>query len=713
MTEPAAPENGRPADGHTAFPALQAIARTYNLTHSQEAIRIAMRWEESRCGLSDTVQIAEIMGLHLHPLRPDPARLDGLHPPLLLLTKSGSAFVIERITKQGIATFSRFDGDLTHSNERPLADIINADSRLFVARPRRSLSDARIDDYIAPVRDNWLRRTLFPSLTPYWSVIVASFVTNVLALAGIVFSMQVYDRVIPAQSYATLAVLFSGVVLAFFFEFFLKQARLVLLDVLGRGAGLRLSDIVFGRALRVRNDQRPTSTGSFIAQIRDIDVMREAMTSTSVGVLMDLPFFILFCAIFWLIAGPLVLIPVGALLAIILPGLLLQGKLRKAAQSAQREAALRNAILVETVQGIEDIKSMQAEERFETIWRQTSASTANAQSSERRIVGALTSWTQIVQQSVYALTVAVGAPMVMTGDLTTGTLVGASILGSRMIAPMSQVSGVLSRLQQARVGAQGLDKIMKLPIDHPAQENRVTCARLGGAYAFEQAAFQYRADQPTALRVQHLKIAPGERIGLVGRNGAGKSTLLQALSGQLLPTEGQLRIDSLSVDTIDPADVRRDIAYLSQNARLFYGTLRDNLLMGNPTASERDLQAALDLAGGAAFLSSFERGWDYQVLEGGIGLSGGQKQSILLARLMLRRPSVLLLDEPTSAMDDTTEAHFIAKLGALSVGRSLIIATHRHRILQLVDRLIVLDKGRIVLDGPREEILAKMRGDSK
>jgi ATP-binding cassette subfamily C protein LapB len=657
------------SEGLAYLPALQSIARSFGLSFSAEAIRIAVKWDDDRAPVLGLAEIAERMGLDLRPLRPDPARLDDLHPPLLLVTRSHGAFVVDRISREGVATTLRYERDQSHRIEKPLAQLIEADTRVFVVRPRRTLSDARIDGYIAPVTDHWLRKTLFPRIAPYGPVIIASFVTNILALSGIIFSMQVYDRVIPAQSYPTLFVLFSGVVLAFVFEFFMKQSRIVLLDVLGRNAGLRLADTVFGRALRVRNDHRPVSTGSFIAQIRDIDTMREVMTSTSVGVLMDLPFFLLFCTIFWLIAGPMVLIPICALLAILLPGLLLQPKLAQSAKSAQREAALRNAILVETIQGIEDIKSMQAEDRFQRVWQQTSATTAASQYTERRIVGGLTSWTQIVQQSVYAVTVLIGAPMVMAGDLTTGALVGASILGARMIAPMSQVSGVLARLQQARIGAQGLTKIMTLPIDHPAEEARVSCVRIGGAYVFEDAVFKHRADLTTALTVPTLRIAPGERIGLVGRNGAGKSTLLQAMSGQLFPAAGQMRVDTLSIDIIDPADFRRDVSYLSQNARLFYGTLRDNLLLGGPNVPETDLRAALDMAGGDAFLSGFERGWDYQIMEGG--------------------------------------------LGKLTIGRTLVVATHRHRILQLVDRIIVLDKGRIVVDGPRDEVLAKMRVEGK
>lgn len=706
-------QNDAVSSQKSVLQALMSVASSYGLNASQQSIQIAMEWATNQGKALAAGEVAERLGLDLYPIRMNPAKADRLHLPILVMPRDAHPLVIDRITQNGIAAHRRFEGDRTYPNECPVGELFDAKSQVYLVRPRRGLSDARIDSYIAPVEEHWLRKTLFPKITPYYSVLAASLMTNILALAGIVFSMQVYDRVIPAQSYPTLAVLFSGVVLAFAFEFLLKQSRIVLLDALGRDAGVRLSEKVYGRALRVRSSHRPTSTGSFIAQIRDIDTMREAMTSTSVGVLMDLPFFVLFTAIFWWIAGPLVLIPICALAVIMVPGILLQPRLRKAAQSAQREAALRNAILVETIQGVDDIKSMQAESRFEGIWQQTSASTAAAQSSERRIVGGLTSWTQIVQQSVYAVTVAIGAPMVMAGDITTGTLVGASILGSRMIAPMSQVSGVLARLQQARSGAQGLSNIMEMPIDHPDEESRVSCARLSGDLALDDVTFKHRADTPTVLTIGRLRIAPGERIGLIGRNGSGKSTLLQGLSGHLFPASGQLRVDSLPIDVVDPADLRRDIALLSQNARLFYGTLRDNLLLGNPIATDKELLSALNMAGGDDFLSRFDRGWDYQIQEGGIGLSGGQKQSILLARLLLRRPSVLLLDEPTSAMDDSTEKRFIENLGRLTVGRTLVVATHRHQILQLLDRLIVLDKGQVILDGARDDILAKMRGAAR
>lgn len=693
--------------------ALRHISRGFQLQFSEQAVRAALDWRSQAGSVIELDEIAQGLGLELHAVGADLQKIDTLHLPVLITRPDGEVLVVESISRSGTASFWRFSEEHRNRNERPVSELADSNDGIWFVRARRNLPDSRIDDYIAPVPGNWLRRTLFPSLRPYITAVAASLLTNTLALAGILFSMQVYDRVIPAQSQHTLVVLFIGVIIAFAFEFLLKQSRSVLTDVLGRNAGLRLSEQVFGRALRIRNDSRPKSTGSFIAQLRDIDTMREVMTSTSVGVVMDMPFFFLFCWLFWFIAGWLVLIPIVALVAIIVPGLILQPKLRNTAQQAQREAALRNAVLVETIQGIDDIKALQAEERFENIWRETSKATGGAQSQEKRLIAGLTAWTQIVQQSVYAVTVAIGAPLVMTGQITTGTLVGASILGSRMIAPMSQISGVLARLQQARVGAQGLTKIMQLPTDHPVDEARVTLPRITGRYAFENAEFTHRKDLPPALSITQFQIMPGERVGIVGRNGAGKSTLLQAMAGQLLPSIGQVKLEHVSMDTLDPADLRRDVAYLSQNSTLFYGSLRDNLLLGKPSATDKELLSVLSIAGGDTFLSQLPDGWNYRIMEGGNGLSGGQKQTILLARLLLRNPSVLLLDEPTSAMDDTTERAFIDKLGAASTGRTLVVATHRHRILQLVDRLVVLNLGRIVMDGPRDQVLMQMQGGTK
>ncbi|WP_339760076.1 ABC transporter transmembrane domain-containing protein [uncultured Sulfitobacter sp.] len=344
--------------------ALRYVARSFRLSFSEQAVRSSVAWSAENA--SDHIAtIGEQVGLAFTSIAANPKKIDAFACPLILVRPDGQTLVIESLSQDGTAEFVSFSRTETDRNEMPLTQLLEPGARLWKVRPRRSLPDARIDAYIAPARKNWLRKILFPSLAPYLTVILASVMVNMLGLSGILFSTQVYDRVIPAQSMNTLAVLFGGVAIAYTFEFLLRVLRGVLLDKLGQDAGQSLSNLVFGRALRIRSDRRPASTGSFISQMRDIDRMREVLTSTSVGVVMDLPFFLLFCFIFWMIAGQLIVIPLVALLVILVPGLVLQPKLKSAAQQAQRESALRNAVLVEAIQGIDDIKALQAEERFQ------------------------------------------------------------------------------------------------------------------------------------------------------------------------------------------------------------------------------------------------------------------------------------------------------------------------------------------------------------
>ena len=489
----------------------------------------------------------------------------------------------------------------------------------------------------------------------------------------------------------------------------MRSARMRITDVLGKRADMRISDRVFGHALRVRNSARPRSTGTFISQIRELEPVREMLTSTTIAAVADLPFFLLFSVIFWLIAGELVWVPVAAFIALLLPSILAQRRLRELAQTNTRESSLRSAMLVETVQGIEDIKLLQAEARFQNQWNHYNAVSADSSLQMRTLLNSLNNWLQTVQGGAFAVVIVVGAPMVMKGDISTGVLVAASMLSSRMLAPLASITQVLNRWQQAKVASQALDQLMKLPVDHAADGTRVHRPALQGEYEFKQAGFSHDG-KTICLQVKALKIKPGERIAVLGRNGAGKSTLLQALSGLMEPATGQLLLDGVALQHIDPADVRRDLALLTQNARLFHGSLRENLTLGAPHASDAQIMTALQTVGAWSFVQRLPTGLDHPVLEGGLGLSGGQRQSLLLARLMLRMPRVLLLDEPTAALDEGAEREVIQNLHKLPASHTLIIATHRPAVLDIVDRIMVVDSGSIVIDGPRAAVLAQLRG---
>lgn len=698
------------ASAETWLDILCQAARHYRLPVSEQRARLAGLWDITSPEQNRVRALARPLGLALRFADPAAIRLTSWRLPVIACLADGELALITALDGDGEAMFT-VAGESDMPARRPLAELLAAATLVVVPRPARSAADARVDTYIRPYEEHWLRRILLQDARAYGHVAVASIVTNLLGLAGILFSMQVYDRVIPAQSMPTLVILFLGVLLAIAFDFLLRKLRVAITDVLGKRADLRLSDLVFGHALRVRNRERPTSTGTFISQLRDLDQVRDMLTSTTVSAVADLPFFLLFLAILAFIGGVLALVPLAAVILLLVPSLLAQRRLRVLATESMRESSLRNALLVEAVQGIEDIKALQAEERFQRQWNHYNSVAGEAQLRLRGLTASLSTWSQSVQNGVYAAVIFVGAPMVIAGDITTGTLVATSMLASRMIAPMAQVSGLLGRWQHAKLATQSLNQIMGLPTDSPDAEHRIPLPAVTGSFALRSAVFSYAdPNAPPALTVPNLEIAAGEKVALLGRNGAGKSTLLQGLSGMLQPVSGEVLLDDLALHQIDPADVRRDVCLLTQNSRLFHGTLRENLTMGAPHAGNAEILAALEMVCAQDFVRRLRDGLEHVVLEGGLGLSGGQVQSLLLARLLLRRPMVALLDEPTAAMDELAERHFITSFREWSRQRTVVVATHRMRVLELVDRVIVIDHGRVVLDQPREAALAAMRG---
>ena len=578
--------------------------------------------------------------------------------------------------------------------------------RVYVLRPETSVPDARIDEYIKPYEKSWFWEIVLKDWKRYIDIMFASMLANILALATIVFSMNVYDRVIPAQSIPTLWVLAGGVLLAAIFEFALKYSRLILSDMIGKRADLRISDKVFGHALRIKNSERSKSTGTFISQVRELEGVRELVTSTTITAFADLPFFFLFLGIFWLIGGNLFWVILVVVPLMIIPGLLVQKKLAALAQEGMRESSIRNAILVEAVQGIEDIKLLRAESRFQNQWNHMNDVSATVSMKQRKIVGVLSLWTQKLQGLTFAIVVLVGCFAVMKGDMTTGALVACSILSSRMLAPIAQITGVLGRYQQAKTAKQGLDELMKKPVDHPERQQLSQRQVLNGQYELSGVVFKYGEDDPKpSVIIPKLVINPGEKIAILGRNGAGKSTILQLLSGMQTATQGKVKLDDIDITLLDPSDVRRDVGLLNQNAHLFFGTVRENLTLGAPLATDNDLIKALTVTGAINFIQEKKEGLDHIILEGGVGFSGGQRQALLLSRLLICQPNILLLDEPTAAIDDVSEKQLIDHMKVWLGHRTMVVATHRRAVLELVDRIIVVNEGRVVMDGPRDQIL--------
>jgi len=697
-------------------PWLQAvlnIAKHYRIEPSEERIRLQLDWNQHH-DIDEMLKIvSRQMGLNVRKNKFDSSLLNPWRLPLLVEFDSGDVGVIERIDTQGNVSV-QLSGDAGLSQSFTIEQLETGAKHIYILRPESSVPDARVDEYIKPFEKNWFWSIVLKDWKRYIDVMFASLIANILALATIVFSMNVYDRVIPSQSIPTLWVLAGGVLIAAIFEFVLRVSRIYLSDIIGKRADLKISDRVFGHSLRIKNSERSKSTGTFISQIRELEGVRELVTSTTVTAIADLPFFFLFLGIFWIIGGNLFWVMLLVVPLMILPGILAQKKLAKLAQLGMSESAIRNALLVEAVQGIEDIKLLRAETRFQNQWNHMNEVSADVSMQQRKIVGLMTAWTQKIQGLTFAIVVLVGVFAVMDGEMTIGALVACSILSSRMLAPISQITGVLGRLQQAKVAKGGLDELMKKPVDQPGYSHLIHRPVLDGHYDLSGVVFKYGDDDPKpSLVIPKLEIKPGEKIAILGRNGAGKSTLLQVLSGMQTPAQGKVKLDGIDLTLIDPSDVRRDMGLLNQNSQLIYGSIRENLTLGAPLATDQQILEALQITSALNFVQEKKEGLDHIILEGGVGFSGGQRQALLLAWLLIRQPKILLLDEPTAAIDDVSEKQLIDHLKGYLCHRTLVVATHRRAVLELVDRILVVNDGKIVMDGPRDQILNQSQVGTK
>ncbi|GDX05068.1 type I secretion system permease/ATPase [Buttiauxella sp. A111] len=693
--------------------AMVRAAGRFGLPADAPAVRQQMRWFENLPLPHRLERLSGLMGLQMRIMPKEKVRWHTQTLPVIVQLDSGALILLEALSAEGTVSYWLSDGgDLVREESlETLLARVEADVVLLGIAARSS--DARIDDFTKPWEPHWFWQHFRHAGRKLVEISLASVVGNVLALAGILFSMQVYDRVIPAQSIPTLWVLFFGVLFAAFLEFFIRLSRTHISDIMGKHIDLHVSSLFFARAMAIKNDARPKSTGSFISQLREIDQVRELLTSTTVGAAMDMPFVLLFLGIMALVGGELVLIPLLAIPLIVIPGILVQWPMAKLAKEGMRESAVRNAVLVESIEGVEDIKALQAEPYFQRQWEHSHSVGANI-GMKQRIWGArLSGWASTVQQITYAGMLVFGSYLVLAGEITTGTMVACSLLSSRTIAPLMQLTMVFSRWQHAKTAMTGLNELLKKPLDKDPQRKMAHCPVLAGHYQFQDAQYSYDVEKgEQALAISSLEIKPGERVAILGKVGAGKSTLLKLLSGQANTSKGKLIIDGVDIAHIDPVDVRRQIGFLSQDSRLFFGTLRQNLMLGHPHASESELLQALRISGALSMVQQDAASLDRIINEGGRGLSGGQRQMVLLSRLIVRNPQIVLLDEPTASMDEQLEAYVIRQLHNWLTGRTLVLVTHRPALLKLVDRIVVMENGKVVADGPRDTILNQAQRNS-
>ncbi|MDJ0630969.1 MAG: ATP-binding cassette domain-containing protein [Rhodobacter sp.] len=543
-------------------------------------------------------------------------------------------------------------------------------------------------------------------------VMVGSLVANMLAVAVALFSLQVYDRVIPHQSQATLWVLTLGVAIAIGLEAALKLARARLTDAAGRQIELSVQRNLMQRLIGMRSDRKPLPPSGLFAAMREFGSVREFFTSSTLATLADVPFIAVFLLLIASIAGPIVWAIVAGGILMLLPAYFLQKRMIELTRQTQGANAKAGRLLHEVISELDTLKTQRGEERMMQVWQELNELSSYSTAEQRKLSSMLTYWSQAVQQGTYICAVVLGTFLVFAGEFTVGTIIATGILTSRTLAPLTTLAGTMARWGNVKTALEGLDSIALAPQEKEAERSYLRRERLEGRFELNEVAFRYGEDGPQTLDVPGIVITPGQRVGVLGANGSGKSTLLKVLSGLYAPQGGRILVDGTDMGQIDPRDLRRNIGYLSQEVRLLAGTLRDNL---NLTMLERDddrLMASLDFAGLGTFVKGHPKGLDMEVLDGGAGLSVGQRQSIGWARLWLQNPSVVLLDEPTAALDQTLESTLVSRLDTWLHGRTTVIATHRLPILALTDRTLILQAGRLVVDGPRQQVLAHLAGST-
>ncbi|MGN6447480.1 MAG: type I secretion system permease/ATPase [Brucella intermedia] len=566
--------------------------------------------------------------------------------------------------------------------------------------------DERAEAFGAQKEKHWFWSEVRQYKWSFVEIAGAAALTNILAICSSLFSRQVFDRVVPNQAFSTLWVLVIGVLIAIGMEAIIRITRAYLIDMTGKKLDLGLSSRIFEQAMAMKLAERPRSTGSFVNQVRECDSVREFFTSTTIAAVSDIPFVFLFIAIIWLIAGPMAYVQILAIPLIVIPGLLAQPALAKASRRHLRESSIRNGLLIEAMTGAETVKVLAAESRFQRLWEEYAVLLASNSTAMRAITNTLSYLASSVQQIAYVMLMVVGVYLIADGQLTSGGLLACSILSSRAISPLTQLAGIFGRWQQMQAALVGLEGIIKAPVDRPHGRKFVHRPRLQGEYSLEDAQFRYEKEGDPALRIASLSLASGSATALLGTNGSGKSTLLKVLAGLYDPAEGRLLLDGTDMRQVDPVDVRRQLAYLPQDVRLFYGSLRDNLLLGVGHRSDEELLQSLEFVGAEGLVRNHAQGLDRAIGEGGSGVSGGQRQSIGLARVWLRDPRIVLLDEPTAAMDHALELKVINNMKTWLNGRTFVVATHRQPVLQLVDEAVIMNRGKIAASGPLDGVLA-------
>lgn len=686
---------------------LLILCRLHDCPASRASLTAGLPLPEQRLSAELLPRAAARAGLQGRLLRRELSAISSLNLPVLLLLKNGRSSVLSRWgdNQQALVLPCETDGGEQWVSREELTEAYSGQA-LF-ARPRHELEEARKP--LVPRVEAWFRDTLKLSRGLYGDALLASLLVNLLGLMVPLFVMQTYDRVVPNQALSTLWVLVIGLFIGTAFELLLRVLRAHLLDTAGKKTDVVLSATLFERITGMSMSARPATVGGFAQSIHDFQGLREFLTAVTLTSLIDLPFTILMLLVIGLLGGPLVIIPILAFPITALFAFIIQSRLRDTVQRSLTLGAARQALLIETLGGLETLKACSAESERQHKWESTHGALARLDSHSRLLAAVAMNGTLFLQQVAGMATIVVGVYSITAGTLSVGALVACYMLGSRVLAPLGQIAGLITRYQQAQLTMKSTDALMTLPQERQAKQRPLERTHLKGALDVRQVSFSYPGQSTPALANISLRMKAGEHIGIIGRSGSGKSTLARLVMGFYPPAEGQLLLDGLDLRQLDVADLRHQIGYVAHDLPLLAGSLRENLTLGARYVSDERMLEVAEMTGVGDLARQHPQGFDRPVGERGQLLSGGQRQAVLMARALLLDPPILLFDEPTSAMDNTSEEILRNRLHIWAKNKTLLLITHRTSMLSLVDRLIVLDNGHIVADGPKEAVIEALR----
>jgi len=686
---------------------LFLLTRMHGTPYSREALSAGLPLVEHKLTPSLFARAAKRAGITSKIMRRELGKIEtALLPVVLLLKENSACLLVAWEGEQARVVFPEL-GEAAVVITRAELEERYVGMAIF-ARPEYRM-DRRAPEVGNVKRRHWFWGALIENLPVYRDVLLAAALINVFAVAMPLFTMNVYNRVVPNKAVETLWVLAVGLSFVLFFDFALRLLRGYFIDLAGKRVDVDLSSRIMERVLGIRMENRPVSVGSFAANLRSFETVRDFITSATVTALIDLPFAILFLVVMAWIDIPM-FIPVVVGMAVVAGyAWLVQAKMHDLSETTYRAGAMRNANLVESLVGLETVKALGAEGIMQRKWERSAIFLARVSNQLRLLAATTVNSAAWMQQLVALAIIVVGVYRIGSAELTMGGLIACSMLSARAMAPFGQVAGLLTQYHNATTALTSLNEIMGKSAERDDETSFVSRPVFEGEIDFKDVEFSYPGDNGEALRKVSFHIKPGEHVAMIGRVGSGKSTLLRLILGLYQPTGGAVRIDGVDIRQLDPTQLRRNIGYVPQDSMLFFGSLKENILLSSPHLDAADLLTAAQVAGLSDMVNAHPRGFDMVVGERGESLSGGQRQGVAIARAVVHNPPILLMDEPTGSMDHSSEDTIKRNLREYGAGKTMVIVTHRTTLLDLVDRIIVMDNGKIVADGPKDRVIEALR----